>query len=383
MNDYIYTEENLNPKRGVLIELHIADLHFGAFDPARQYDILMKQFYYPALELPKLDIISVDGDLFDHKVMSNSDVAMYATKFVDNLVGLAQQKNATLILLAGTYSHDYDQLKLFYHYMDGEFSNKVDVRVITSIQFENIKGARVLCIPELYNIDESVYRHFFFESGYYDEAYIHGTFEGSVYGNNVSQGRLLTPNDFIYCKGFAIAGHVHKSGCFGSFFYYTGSPYRWKFGEEEDKGYLLIAHDLDTQLNYIQFMPIVSDTYITIYVDELLSEDPQKIINYIDEEKKTRNIDFIKVRIRVPISGSNKNIINQYYRNNDNTFVEFIDQEQVQKEKIKKESSDSYNYLLDDSISDLERFCMYVNENQNEQFITVSKLKEILSDSII
>ena len=384
MNDYYYTEEKLNPKRGVLIELHLADLHFGAFDPAKQYDILMKQFFQPALELPKLDVISVDGDIFDHKVMSNSDVAMYATKFVDNLVGLAEQKNATLILLAGTYSHDYDQLKLFYHYMDREFSNRVDVRVITSIQFEDIKGARVLCIPELYGIEESVYRKFFFESGYYDAAFVHGTFEGSVYGNNVSQGRLLTSNDFIYCKGFAISGHIHKGGCFAGFYYYCGCPYRWKFGEEEDKGYLLLAHDLDTQLHYVQFMPIVSDTYITIYVDELMSEDPQKIINYIDNEKKTKGIDYIKVRVRVPISGSNKNVIHQYYRNSDNTFVEFLDKEEIQKEKIKEETSNRYNYLMDDSISDLERFCMYVNEQQNEHFITVDRLKKILSsDSLI
>jgi DNA repair exonuclease SbcCD nuclease subunit len=185
------------------------------------------------------------------------------------------------------------------------------------------------------------------------------------------------------CKGFAISGHVHKRGCFSGFYYYCGCPYRWKFNEEEDKGYLLLAHDLDTQLHYIQFVPIKSDTYITIYLDELISEDPQMIINYIDNEKNTKGIDYIKVRIRYPISGSNKNIINQYYRNSDNTFVEFLDKEEIKKEKLKQETTDSYNYLLDDSISDLERFCRYVNDNQNELFITVDKLKKVLSDSII
>ena len=381
MNDYVYTEEYLAKNRGTLIELHIADLHFGAFDPAKQFDILMKQFFYPSCNLPKLDIISVDGDIFDHKVMSNSDTAMYATKFIDNLVWLAEQKNATLVLLSGTYSHDYDQLKLFYHYIDGEFSNRVDVRIITSIQFETIKGAKILCIPELYNIDESIYNSFFFNSGYYDSAFVHGTFDGSVYGNNVSQGRLLAEKDFIYCKGFAVSGHVHKSGCFAGFYYYCGTPYRWKFGEEEDKGYLLIAHDLDTQLHYVQFMPIKSDTYITIYVDELLSNDPQQIINYIDNEKQSKGIDYIKVRIRAPLSGTDKNIINQYYKHSDDTFVEFVDKKQ--KEKLTKEIDNSYNYLLDDTISDLERFCRYVNENEHEQFITVEKLKKILSESII
>lgn len=383
MNDYKFAEEDISNNRGTLIEVHIADIHFGAFDPSRQYDILLKQFFAPIAEIPHIDIISVDGDLFDHKVMSNSDVAMYATKFVDNLVWLAQQHNATLVLLAGTYSHDYDQLKLFYHYMDGEMANNVDVRIVTSIQFENIKGARILCIPELYGADESVYQNVFFNSGYYDAAFVHGTFQGSVYGNNVGQGRLLTPQDFIYCKGFAISGHVHKPGCFEGFYYYCGCPYRWKFGEEEDKGFLIVAHDLDTQLHYVQFVPIKSDTYITIYIDELLSEDPQKIINYIENERVTRGIDYIRVKIRDQLSGSNKNIINQYYRNSNNTFILFDNQTKEKKEKMKENFDNSYNYLLDDSISDLERFCRYVNEKEGQHFITVDELKKVLSDSII
>lgn len=378
--DYKYTEQDLPRNRGVLVELHVADLHFGAFNPARQYDILCKQLLEPAKRLQKLDVIAIDGDTFDHKVMSNSDTAMYAVKFIDDLVKLAEMFNATLLILAGTYSHDYDQLKLFYHYMENE---RVDVRVVTSIQFEIIKGAKILCIPELYGVDESVYQKYLFYSGYYDEVFIHGTYKGSVYGDNVGQGRLFTEADFIYCKGFAVSGHVHKAGCFNGFYYYCGCPYRWKFGEEEDKGYLLIAHDLDTQIHYVDFMKIISDTYITIFVDELQNNDPQAIINYIDDCKESRGIDFIKVRIRYPLSGTDKNIISQYYRNNKNTFVEFLDKAEEQRKVLEEKVETRYDYLMDDKISDLERFCRYVNENEGEQFITVDKLKELLSSDII
>lgn len=370
------------PNRGMLVELHIADLHFGAFDPEDQYKILMEQFYQPAMSLPKVDIIAVDGDTFDHKVMSNSDVAMYACKFIDNLVYLAEQKNATLIILAGTYSHDYDQLKLFYHYIDGEYSKRVDVRVVTTIQFEDVKGARILCIPELYGIDETIYSKFFFESGYYDAAFVHGTYKGSVYGDNAGMGRLLTERDFIYCKGVAISGHVHKSGCFNGFYYYCGCPYRWKFGEEEDKGWLLLVHDLDTQIHYVQFMKIDSYRYDTIYVDQLISEDPQKIIQWIDNRQKKDNIDYIKVKFRVNIPGSDRMIINQFYHNNKHTFIEFLDQKEIETEKVKEEISNGYDYLMDDSISDLEKFIRYVNDNEGEQFITTEKLKELLTSEI-
>lgn len=367
--------------RGTLIEAHIADLHFGAFNPQQQFNILKEQVLSKLWLIPKLDIIVIDGDIFDHKVMSNSDATMYACSFVDQLVNIARAKNSTLVILHGTYSHDYDQLKIFYHYMQDK---TVDVRVITNIQFEYIKGAKILCIPELYGLDESIYRHMFFESGWYDEAFVHGTFKGAVYGDNVGNGRLLTPEDFKYCKGVVIAGHVHKSGCFNGFFYYCGCPYRWKFGEEEEKGFLLLAHDLDTQIHHVQFEPITSFRYDTIYLDTLVSEDPKKIIDYINRLKVEQGIDFIKVRFRIPIPGYNRTIINNYYRNNSNTFVEFMDikdvEEQKREEQIKQNSQ--YNYLMDKGISDFERFVRYVNESEGCEFITVQKLTEILNENI-
>lgn len=376
---------NYQRNRGTLIEVHLADLHFGAFDPKKQYQILVEQVLSDIAQLPKLDIISIDGDLFDHKVMSNSDAALYASKFVADLVHIAKQKNATLILLAGTYSHDFDQLKLFYHYMDNSNNYGVDVRVITNIQFEYIKGAKILMVPELNSIDESVYQKFFNQSGWYDAAFVHGTFEGSVYGNLTSgSSRLLTAEDFKYCTGVAISGHVHKAGCFQGFYYYCGCPYRWKFGEEEEKGYIILAHDLDTQVHYVDFRPIKSFRYDTIFLDQLISEDPKAICDYINQRRINDGIDFIKVKFRVPIPGYNKTIINNYYRNNPTTFVEFMDVSEVEKQKQEQAimNNSQYSYLMDPGISDFERFVMYVNEKEGCEFITVQRLTELLGDRI-
>lgn len=371
--------------RGTLIEVHLADLHFGAFDPRKQYQILTEQVVAEIAQLPVIDLISIDGDLFDHKVMSNSDAALYASKFVADLVHLCKAKNATLILLAGTYSHDFDQLKLFYHYMDNSQNYGVDVRVITNIQFENIKGARILMIPELNGVEEEVYQKFFNQSGWYDAAFVHGTFEGSVYGNLTSgSSRLLTADDFKYCTGVAISGHVHKPGCFQGFYYYCGCPYRWKFGEEEEKGYIILAHDLDTQVHYVDFRPIKSFRYDTIFLDQLVSEDPKKICDYINQRRVNDGIDYIKVKFRVPVPGYNKTIISNYYRNNPTTFVEFMDTAEIEKQKQQQAilNDTQYSYLLDSSISDFERFVMYVNEKEGCEFITVQKLTELLGDKI-
>ena len=376
--DYGYGDLYLN-KRGTLIQAHLADLHFGAFNPKTQFDILKEQVLQKLLNLPKLDVICVNGDIFDHKVMSNSDAAMYACSFIDILVNIARQKNSTLVLLHGTYSHDYDQLKLFYHYIEDP---TVDIRIVTTIKFEMIKGAKVLCIPELYNVDESIYRHFFFESGWYDEAFIHGTFKGAVYGDNVGAGRLLTPEDFIYCKGVAIAGHVHKSGCFNGFFYYCGCPYRWKFGEEEEKGFIILAHDLDSQIHHVHFEIVNSFRYDTIYLDTLVSEDPKKIIDYINNLRVSQGIDFIKVKFRVPVSGYNKTVINNYYRNNPSTFVNFeenVELERQKKEELIKQNA-QYSFLTDTSLTPFEIFVRYVNESEGSEFITVAQLTELLKE---
>ncbi len=367
-------------KRGIFNAIHIADIHFAAYSPKDQYDILKKQFLDKIYSYPGINLISVDGDLFDHKLMANSEGIYYASMFVDNLVRIAREKNCTLLLLHGTYSHDADQLKLFYHYMNDK---TVDVRIITSIQFEQVGNCRILCIPELYGLDELVYNKYLHMSGYYDEAILHGTFEGSVYGNNVGNGRLFTLHDFDMCRGMMIGGHVHKPGCFEGYFYYCGCPYRWKFGEEEDKGFLICSHDLDLNRTYVNFETIISNTYITIEWKDAIS-NPKLFIDEIDKLKKEKGIDYLKVRFSIPVDGSDKTIINNYYRNSRNTYVEFLNI--MEEEKVKAESSGivdtDYAFLLDDKLSDMEKFVKYVNMNEGSKFITVDSLKEILAEQL-
>ena len=376
-----YTLVNNKP-RGSLIEIHIADIHFGAMEPETEYNILKEQFLIPISLLPKIDIISIDGDLFDKKFMANSEPIKYAILFVGELVQICKQKNATLVLVKGTDSHAANQQRLFYHYLSDP---EIDIRIVETIKFEYIKGAKILCIPELYGIDESVYRHFFFESGWYDEAFIHCTCQGAVYGDNVGQGRLLTKEDFIYCRGMAISGHVHKPGCFFGWYYYTGCPIRYKFGEEEAKGFLIVVHDLDTHVHYVEFEEITSFRYNTIQLTRKeLSEDPKRIIDYINNLKQNEGIDFLKVRFVDPVPGYNQTIINNYYRTNPNFVMEFLDateRAQIEQEQIMKNNLE-YSYLTDNNLSEYEKFVMYVNNSEGGEFITVDKLMEILKEIV-
>lgn len=367
--------------KDILTHVHIADIHFAAFNPKLQYQILSEQCFNIIDQIPSVDIISIDGDFFDHKIMSNSDGSMYACMAMENIVQIARRKNATIVLIHGTYSHDADQLKLFYHYLDDP---TIDIRIVSTIQFEEIKGVRVLCIPELYGLDESVYQKFLHQSGYYNMAFMHGTFEGAVYGNNVGLGRLFRMEDFDKCMGPIISGHVHTGGCFQTYFYYCGSPYRWKFGEEEDKGFLIVSQNLVTGEHYTHFQKIESFRYDTIYLDELVSNDPKQIIDYINELKVNRGIDFIKIRFRVPMEGAMKTIINNFYRNSRDTFVEFLDKEEQQKLEAEKraQSESAYAYLFDQNTSPIEKLVRYINDKEQDQVISIDQLKEMLGDSL-
>ena len=171
---------NFNPYgRGLLRQVHISDIHFGVIDPLTEFNILKEQFIDKIISIANcLDVISINGDLFDHKVMANSPVVLYATKFISMLIDICTAYNITLIIIAGTKSHDNDQLQLFYHYIQ---ESNADIRIIESVSFEIVKGAKILCIPELYGMGEEYYNNFLSYSGNYDAVFMHGTVKGSVY----------------------------------------------------------------------------------------------------------------------------------------------------------------------------------------------------------
>ena len=73
-------------KRGLLYEVHIADIHFGAMDPLKEYQILYEQFISKISSLPRTDIIAINGDIFDKKMMANSPAIYYAIRFVSDVV---------------------------------------------------------------------------------------------------------------------------------------------------------------------------------------------------------------------------------------------------------------------------------------------------------
>lgn len=375
---------NLN--RGTLIEVHIADLHFGAANvpPDVEYNILEEQFLN-VIDQMYFDIISINGDIFDHKFMSNSDVVLYAMKFVDRVINICKARNATCVIIHGTESHDAKQLKLFYRYLDDP---NLDLRIIESIQLIYVKGARILCIPEEYGKGEQYYLNALFNNGEYDSVFMHGTIKGSVYGANKAD--LNSPkypvfdiNSFALCRGPIIAGHVHDAGCFDTYMYYCSSPIRYKFGEEGDKGFIILLHNLDTQEHYVHFQKIESFRYDTINLDSMINYDPKVIIEYL-KNLQASGIDNVKVRFtNIPIE--TLNILKNYYKNNSSIVIEADNEYDYKKQALKAnedviEKYKEMDFLLDNRLSEQEKFVRFVNYNEGKEFITVDSLIKLLQD---
>lgn len=372
-------------KRGISMQAHISDLHFGKIDPKVEFNILKEQFIDRIKDLP-LDCISIDGDFFDRLFMSNTDTTLYANLFFKELYNVCKNNtkrgiHTVLILILGTKNHDADQLRLFYPYLEDK---EVDLRIVETIQFQYINGCRVLCIPELYNVTDDEYSKVLYESGAYDMVFMHGSIEGAIYDNKMGESKIFSPSDFSCCMGPVVAGHVHTGPAVHGFCYYNGSPIRWNFGEEETKGFQLVLYDMDTRYYYIHKEPVHSFRYDTISIDDIVMTDPQKVISYINDLREKEGIDYIRLKCVSNYDTQDAlNIIKEYYRT-DKTVKFKFDKEMSPDEKSFDQQTvemyDKYSYLFDKSMSTYEIFARFINDNQSDIIVTADDIIDALKE---
>ncbi len=380
MKFYEYTKNN----NSYVTEVHIADIHFGSVDPMKQYNILCEQFLNKISQID-FDILSIDGDIFDKKFMANSDAVYYAVEFVRNCVDICRSKMATLIIISGTESHDAGQLKLFYGYEQDE---TVDVRIVEKASFIYVQGLKILCVPEEYGKGEEYYRTVL--DDVYDTAFMHGTIVGSVYGAskedlNSTKYPVFSIDSFGGCRGPIMCGHVHKAMCLNGYIYYCSNPIRYKFGEEEEKGFCILLHNRFDNSHYMQFIPIESFRYDTINIKSLEYSDPNLVISHLDN-LLANGIDNIRIDFSDLNEPTIQKIIEQYYENNQSVSIKRYIDKSVPQVNTTQEIEEKYadlDFLLDPNIDSYTKFVNFINHNEGKQFITVEKLKSILSGGSI
>ena len=390
-----------NQKPCPLKMVHIADIHFGAIDPQKELEILTDQFINKLLYMP-FDILAIDGDLFDRKFSANSMAVSCAIEFVNRCANLCFIHQATLIMISGTESHEAGQLSLFYGIQEA-FS--IDCYIVEHTQFVYTKGVKILCIPEEYGRGEGYYDNFLKQK--YDLVFMHGTIAGAIYGKDEedlggAREPVFSIDSFGGCTGCIIAGHVHIAQCIRGYIYYLSSPIRYKFGEEEEKGYAIVLYNPITYRHYYQFMPIKSYKYETIGLNDLIFimkdinlngdfNDPNNILEAIKYAKE-KYTDYLRVDCS-GLADTVQRIIIQYLHEHkeDAEFIklyrtrrELEDTTQIatateDQSSIEYAEAQGMSFLLNDAIDPYTKFVMYMNYcEENEKFISIEKLKEIL-----
>ena len=363
-----------------VVEVHIADIHFGSTDPLKEFNILNEQFLQKIATID-FDILSIDGDIFDKKFMANSLSVMYAMEFVRICTELCKSKAATMFIISGTESHDAGQLKLFYGYKEDP---DLDIRIVENARMEYAQGLKILCIPEEYGKGQDYYINLLTED--YNTVFMHGTVVGSVYGANkqdLNSKRypVFALESFCGCTGPIICGHVHKAMCLNGYIYYCSNPIRYKFGEEEDKGFCIVLHDKASGYHSMNFIPIESFRYDTIDISQLQYKDPNATIAYLDS-LLANGIDNIRIDFSNLNDPTMQKIVEQYYTNNPNVSIKrYVDKsgpEVNTTEEIKNKYS-GLDFLLDPKLDEYSKFVNFINYNMGSQYITVDKLKSILS----
>ena len=126
-----------------------------------------------------------------------------------------------------------------------------------------------------------------------DIGFFHGTFD-VVYGSLLEAKPELWEKENVFfryglwsprIKGPMISGHWHDGKQYDEL-YYTGSPFRWKFDEDEDKGFLFIQYDTEDSGYWIKKItnPLACE-YLTYEVYSNLFETKDDYAHFIQEIK--------------------------------------------------------------------------------------------------
>lgn len=368
-----------------MIQVHIADLHFGAIDPAEEFKFLNEQFLIPISRI-QFSILSINGDIFDRRYPASHPAITAAIEFVNRCAMLCKMRDAALILISGTDSHDAGQLSLF---SDLHNTTGAEIHIVEHIQFVHTHGVKILCVPEEYNKGAAYYDNFLKES--YDFCFMHGTLVGGVpmaTEENLDSKRepVFSLDCFNGCRGPIIAGHVHTAMCLNSYMYYCSSPMRWRFGEEQEKGYGILVTDLDTFSHHYEFMPIKSFTYTTISIEDIDTNDIEKMMIYI-QNLLNSGIDHLRIicngapeyqiRVLQEAIRSNKAMERVKLTSTRTQKQELFSSEKAEETNL-SEDMKKLKFILDSDIDNFLKFVMFLNLNEGSEFMTVERLKAIL-----
>lgn len=352
------------------------DIHFGYYPPNLLYKEFMQIVDY--VENNEVDAVIIVGDYFDNKLVMSSNHSMCAIKAFTELVKACIKREAKLRVIRGTSSHDPEnQLKILANIALG---TECDFRLFTRVDTEELfPGFKALYIPEEYMENKNEYYEEYFEiDEKYNGIFGHGMFEETTYSNHSNKNSMkkypVFNSKFMesICTGPIIFGHIHKHQRIRDRILYTGSLTRSRFGEEEDKGFIIVDYDTETHVMEDEFF--VNDMAMKYDTIEVTSDSPmfsmlvKDQINYLKDAIHTYKRDKLRIKVSIPEDYVNTKVfidsVNTIFSTIKDVQIEIKEnnQEKKQKETVEKMNRimDKYGFIFDKGITYEEKIHMFI-----------------------
>lgn len=194
----------------------------------------------------ELDVLFINGDLFDQRVELNKTELKWIIKFINSLLNYCFKYNVKLRILEGTPSHDYLQSQRLVD-MNDIREQKVDLEYFQVLEIEYFSeyDKYVLYIPDEHvhsqeELEKKVNEKLrLYNIAQVDMAMLHGSFKYQTKGMNTKSFSYDEDYFHTLTKGFIHIGHHHNFTTHGRIIA-NGSLDRLAHNEEEDKGYVVV-----------------------------------------------------------------------------------------------------------------------------------------------
>lgn len=364
--------------------LVIADIHAGV-TPVNQFTAEIFQLIHRIDNTEdKLDYLVIAGDYFDRQMYISDCKGYTALQILTRIIISCKNNKIKLRIVYGTESHEVNQYEALKSFEDGIY-----YRVIRHVEEEELfKDFHVLYLPEELLSDFTCYDPFFSKHKYYDYVFGHGIIHESMKMASLASSKQSLPtNEKIYhveelsyiCKGMVIFGHYHIFNKINNV-YYVGSYSRFKFGEEDDKGWMETSYDEEEDSYDMTFIVnTLAPKYDTVVLDasdtEILSKELSTLLTNMKE-----NHHHYKIKIGVGTDVEENAMIYDTIHEYKNHYqdiqfdVTLEDKSKITKEEVESSIEDEFPILFDPNIKEEEKlsyFTKHVFHNEVPvEFIT-------------
>lgn len=373
----------------------ISDIHVGAMDLETLYNEYTELFINRIKKDTKLDFVIVCGDFFDHKFYLNDNAAKMSYKMLKDLIEVCKDKDIPLRFVYGTESHECNQYDIM-----NVMKLYDNVKVIKFVSEEELlPDLNILYLPEEHVNDmDDYYSKYLSNYDKYDYVFGHGVIREvmtdlSVHIDNKSDDKRKKTKVFTtkeldnVCKGEVYFGHYHINIETDDKFFSIGSFSRWRYGEEERKGFYIVECNTDKEKYSHEYIEnTLAKDYKTIrigYDNEVFTNEDKlkESIDGFNNMIKREAYDNIRVVFNIPSNiehpESTINYIKETLKKSDNIKVEIVngyidEKRKIQKEKV-NETNQLYSFIFDKNLP---------LEDKTSKFISITYNKEISSSDI-